>query len=96
MPRVVKKFAVRPGKGSMCFFCGKDCGRGGGLKRHVESKHFITYDGYVRLFKEGKEQGKAKVKVDKWIFDKLKNGKVRVEHIFIRHFTRDPVERYIK
>jgi hypothetical protein len=53
MPRR-KKGAVRPGYGIRCLICGRDCGKGGGLKMHVEKAHHVDYEiGYKRCFKGG-------------------------------------------
>ncbi len=41
-----KKGSVRPGHGAHCNVCGKDCGKGGPLRSHVESKHGIPYSDY--------------------------------------------------
>ncbi len=49
MPRR-KKGAVRVGKGSKCGMCGKECGKGGSLKVHVEAIHPIDYDTYSQCF----------------------------------------------
>ena len=49
-----KKGAVRPGHGARCLICGRDCGKGGGLKKHVQETHNVVYDiGYKRCFKGG-------------------------------------------
>jgi len=56
MPRGVrrKKGAVRPGHGARCLICGKDCGKGGGLKKHVGLIHNVDYEiGYKRCFNGG-------------------------------------------
>lgn len=53
MPRH-RKGAVRPGHGARCLICGKECGKGGSLRRHVEGAHHVNYkDGYKRCFKGG-------------------------------------------
>jgi len=49
-----KKGAVRPGHGARCLICGRECGKGGGLKHHVEGTHHVDYEiGYKRCFKGG-------------------------------------------
>jgi hypothetical protein len=49
MPRR-KKHAVRKGRGVMCNICGKNCGKGGALKKHIEGAHDIKYDDYKKCF----------------------------------------------
>ncbi len=47
-----KKGAVR--HGIRCLICGRDCGKGGGLKNHVVGTHHVDYDlGYKRCFNGG-------------------------------------------
>jgi len=46
-----KKGAVRPGHGARCLICGRECGKGGALKTHVEGSHHVRYnDAYKRCF----------------------------------------------
>ena len=52
MPRR-KKGTVRPGRGARCLICGRDCGKGGGLRHHIEGTHLVPYDMYKRCFKGG-------------------------------------------
>lgn len=49
-----RKGAVRKGHGARCLICGKECGKGGSLRRHVEGAHHVDYSaGYKRCFKGG-------------------------------------------
>ena len=50
-----KPGAVRSGHGAMCNMCGKNCGKGGALKKHLEEVHDMEYDDYKKCF-----YGKAK------------------------------------
>jgi hypothetical protein len=34
----------------MCNICGRNCGKGGALKKHVEGAHQVDYDQYKRCF----------------------------------------------
>lgn len=46
-----KKGAVRKGHGARCLICGRECGKGGALRTHVEGAHHVNYrDGYKRCF----------------------------------------------
>lgn len=55
-----KKGAVRPGHGARCLICGRECGKGGSLKRHVEDGHKVDYTlGYKRCFDGGDILGEA-------------------------------------
>ena len=48
-----EKGAVRPGQGVMCNICGRNCGKGGALKKHVEGIHQVGYHEYKRCFYGG-------------------------------------------
>jgi hypothetical protein len=53
MPRR-KKGAVRKGHGARCLICGREAGKGGALKVHIENAHHVDYEiGYKRCFKGG-------------------------------------------
>jgi hypothetical protein len=53
MPRR-RKGAVRPGHGARCLICGRECGKGGSLRTHVEGAHHVSYsDAYKRCFRGG-------------------------------------------
>jgi hypothetical protein len=46
-----KKGSVRKGHGARCLICGRECGRGGSLRTHVEGAHHVIYkDAYKRCF----------------------------------------------
>ena len=49
-----KKGAVRRGHGARCLICGRECGKGGALRTHVEGAHNVSYHGgYKRCFYAG-------------------------------------------
>jgi hypothetical protein len=48
-----RKGSVRNGHGVMCNICGKNCGKGGGLKKHVEGIHTVSYTHYKICFYDG-------------------------------------------
>jgi hypothetical protein len=49
-----RKGAVRPGHGARCLICGRECGKGGSLRRHVEGAHHVVYgEAYKRCFRGG-------------------------------------------
>jgi hypothetical protein len=53
MPRR-KKGAVRPGHGARCLICGRECGKGGSLRMHVQESHHVDYNtAYKRCFRGG-------------------------------------------
>ncbi len=64
-----EQLGVRVGKGAKCGMCGKDCGKGGGLKTHVENAHDIDYKVYSKCFHKCKE-----TVFDEW-FDIEQEGK---------------------
>lgn len=85
------KGAVRPGHGVMCNICGKNCGKGGALKKHVEGAHSpVTYDVYKICF-----YGKAKtILADGWDDSvATKNGDTVVTHVLARRFIEEPGPR---
>jgi len=45
-----KKGAVRTGHGAMCNICGRNCGKGGALKNHIEGAHNVAYTEYKKCF----------------------------------------------
>lgn len=85
------KGAVRKGHGIMCNICGKNCGKGGALKKHIETIHPpVTYDAYQICF-----YGKVKnVLADAWDDSvSTKNGDTVVTHIIARRFIQEPGPR---
>jgi hypothetical protein len=83
-----KKGAVRPGHGVVCKICGKNCGKGGALKAHIEGAHPpVTYDAYKICF-----YSKAQtVLADAWDDSvATSNGKVVVTHVLARRFIQEP------
>ncbi len=85
-----KKGAVRPGHGATCNICGRNCGKGGGLKKHIEGAHNVTYDNYNKCF-----YGEAKTILANAWDDSVKtaDGKVVVTHVLVRRFIGDPGKR---
>ena len=85
------KGAVRSGHGVMCNICGKNCGKGGALKTHVEGAHSpVTYEAYKVCF-----YGKAKtILADTWDDSvSTATGDTVVTHVFARRFVQDPGPR---
>jgi hypothetical protein len=82
--------AVRAGHGVMCNICGKNCGKGGPLRKHVEGAHAVTYDAYKRCF-----YGQPKtILADSWddsVF--TKKGDTVITHTLVRRFIGDPGPR---
>ena len=85
-----RKGAVRTGHGAMCNVCGKNCGKGGALKKHVEGAHDVSYDAYKKCF-----YGKARTLIaDAWD-DSVSTSDQRtvVTHVLVRRFIGDPGPR---
>ena len=77
-----KKGAVRPGHGSMCKVCGKNCGKGGALKKHIEGAHGVTYEDNKTCFYSG-----SKVLVDAWDDSvSTSKGSTVATHVLARRF----------
>lgn len=84
-----KKGAVRKGKGAHCNICGLNCGKGGGLSRHVEQVHKVKYRAYTTCFK-----GTGTVLLDKWTDSGGRMHKTPVLiHVLVRRVVTDPGER---
>jgi hypothetical protein len=83
MPRR-KKGAVRPGHGVRCNICGKDCGKGGGLAKHLEAVHEMPYKLYKLCFYAAK-----RVITNTWDEQvSKKNGtKAVFTHVLVRKFV---------
>ena len=86
-----KKGAVRPGHGVMCKICGRNCGKGGALKTHIEGAHFpVTYEAYKACF-YGQTQN---ILADAWDDSvSTTSGKHVVIHILARRFILEPGKR---
>lgn len=82
-----KKYAVRPGAGSMCNICGLNCGKGGPLSTHVKGAHGVDYDAYKKCF-----YGEARtVLADTWDDSvKTSKGDTVITHVLVRRFVGDP------
>jgi hypothetical protein len=89
MPRR-RPYAVRPGKGVMCNICGRNCGKGGALKKHVEGAHDVGYDEYKACF-----YGQVKTVIaDGWDDSvSTSGGETVVTHVLVRRFVGDPGPR---
>lgn len=88
MPRR-KKGAVRPGHGAMCNICGKNCGKGGPLKRHIEDAHKVSYGHYKICF-----YGEGKALANAWDDSvKTSGGDIVVVHVLVRRFVQSPENR---
>ena len=85
-----KKHAVRKGHGSMCNICGRNCGRGGALKKHIEGTHNISYEDYlVCFYTEAKN-----IYADTWDAEvKTSKGNKVLVHTLVRRFVGDPGKR---
>lgn len=86
-----RKGAVRTGHGVMCNICGKNCGKGGALKTHVEGAHSpVTYEAYKICF-----YGEPKnVLADAWDDSvSTKSGDTVVTHVLVRRFIQEPGPR---
>jgi hypothetical protein len=85
-----RKGAVRTGHGAMCNICGKNCGKGGALRTHVEGAHSVPYDAYKKCF-----YGGAKTFIANAWDDSVStsDGKPVVTHVLVRRFIIDPGPR---
>ncbi|MBI5804528.1 hypothetical protein HZA73_00625 [candidate division TA06 bacterium] len=85
-----KKHQVRKGHGSMCNICGKNCGKGGALKTHIEGAHNVAYGDYNKCF-----YSKAKnILANSWDDTVLtSSGDTVITHVLVRRFVGDPGPR---
>lgn len=85
-----RKGAVRPGRGVMCNICGRNCGKGGALKKHVEGAHQVEYGQYKRCF-----YGNVKTLITDGWDDSVSttNGQTVITHVLVRRFVGDPGPR---
>jgi hypothetical protein len=82
--------AVRTGHGVMCNMCGKNCGKGGPLKKHVEGAHGIGYEDYKKCYYGGVKT----ILADSWDDSvSTSSGNTVVTHILVRRFIGDPGPR---
>lgn len=85
-----KKNTVRKGHGTMCNICGKNCGRGAALKKHIEGTHGVTYEHYLICFYSNSKN----VYADTWNADvKTSSGNKVLIHTLVRRFIGDPGKR---
>jgi len=87
-----RKGAVRTGHGAMCNICGRNCGKGGALKKHVEGAHDVAYDAYRKCF-----DGDAKTFIaDAWDGSvSTSSGDPVITHVLVRRFIGDPSWREV-
>ena len=85
-----KKGSVRSGHGAMCNICGRNCGKGGPLKKHVEAAHQVSYDDYNKCF-----YGNVKtVLAEAWDDQVSTNdGRTVIVHVLVRRFVGDTGHR---
>lgn len=85
-----RKGAVRPGHGVMCNICGQNCGKGGGLKKHVEARHGVDYEHYKVCF-----YGTVATLISDGWDDSVRtsNGETVITHVLVRRFVGDPGAR---
>lgn len=85
-----RRGAVRRGHGAMCNICGRNCGKGGALKKHVEGAHNVPYDAYVKCF----YRDAATIIANAWDDSVSTSGcKTVVTHVLVRRFVGDPGPR---
>jgi hypothetical protein len=86
----VRKGAVRPGHRVMCNICGKNCGKGGALKTHVEGRHGVKYEQYKPCFYNDVDTLIA----DSWDDSVTTSiGNTVMTHVLVRRFIGDPGAR---
>jgi hypothetical protein len=74
----------------MCNVCGKNCGKGGALKRHIEGAHDVQYKDYVKCF-----HGETRTVIaDAWDDSvSTHSGETVITHVLVRRFVGDPGPR---
>jgi hypothetical protein len=78
-----KKGAVRTGHGVMCNICGRNCGKGGPLKKHIEGAHRVDYEVYKRCF----YGDVRRVLADAWDDAAVtSSGETVITHVLVRRF----------
>lgn len=85
-----RKYAVGKGAGAMCNICGRNCGKGGALKKHVEGAHGVPYEAYKTCF-----YGSVKTILANAWDDTVSTpeGKTVITHVLVRRFIGDPGPR---
>ena len=74
----------------MCNICGRNCGKGGALKKHVEVAHNVPYAAYKTCFYESAKTLLA----DEWDDSvKTAGGAIVITHVLVRRFIGDPGSR---
>lgn len=88
-----KKGEVKSGRGAMCNICGKNCGRGGALKVHLNGAHQINYKDYKKSFYDC-----SKIITDTWdISGKIsKTGESVIMHVLVRKFIAELGKRGVR
>lgn len=76
----------------MCNVCGFNCGKGGGLSRHVLSAHGLQYDDYKKAF-----YSQDTLITDHWDDSvSTKSGKTVILHVLVRRFVGDAGKRGVR
>jgi hypothetical protein len=85
-----KKGQVRKGHGTMCNVCGMNCGRGGGLAKHMNAAHQLTYVQYKESY-----YGHGEVLTNSWNEQVATNNddEATYTHTLVRVFTRPRSKR---
>lgn len=70
----------------MCNICGKNCGKGGALKTHIQGAHQVDYDAYKKCF-----YGDAKTYIANEWNDSVSTSddKPVIIHVLVRRFIGD-------
>jgi len=77
----------------MCNICGRNCGKGGALRTHIEGAHKVSYDAYKTCF-----YGDVKTQIaDTWDDSvKTHGGQTVITHVLVRRFIGNPGERGVR
>lgn len=88
-----KKYAVRKAHGSMCNVCGLNAGKGGALKKHIESVHEINYEDYKKCFYGDMKTLITDIWDDTTVTTQKKSVKI---HVLVRRFIGEPTARGVR
>jgi hypothetical protein len=71
----------------MCNICGLNCGKGGALKKHIETRHKpVTYSAYKTCF----YKKDVRVLADAWDDSgSTRKGKTVIIHTVVRRFVQE-------
>jgi ssDNA-binding Zn-finger/Zn-ribbon topoisomerase 1 len=70
----------------MCNICGKNCGKGGALKKHVEGSHGVECEAYTKCFYTEAKNILANAWDDSV---STSNGQTVITHVLARRFVGD-------